>query len=200
MKWLKYDIRELSDEEYEKWYSLMSEDKQQRVDRFRFMDDKKRTIVGEMLARKAIVEWCHVSEENIQFGKSEYGKPFAIGFDVEFNISHSGDIVVCAVDKKPIGIDIEHIRPIDLNVAKHICTEEELHYIFGYKPSEKAFHQTNDNQILTRFFEIWTWKEAYGKMVGVGMMDRCNMNLSGKCNVTKFILDDNYVVTICARE
>ncbi len=34
MKWYKYDIRDLGDTEYGKWYSLMSEDKQQRVDRF----------------------------------------------------------------------------------------------------------------------------------------------------------------------
>ena len=105
MKWYKYDIRDLTQEEYEQWYSLMSFEKKQRVDRFRFMDDKKRTVVGEMLARKAIAEWCHVSEEDIKFGLSEYGKPFAIGLDVEFNISHSGDLVVCAVDNKPVGID-----------------------------------------------------------------------------------------------
>ena len=51
MKWYKYDIRDLTDTEYNKWYSLMSEDKRHRVDRFRFLDDKKRTVAGEMLAR-----------------------------------------------------------------------------------------------------------------------------------------------------
>lgn len=195
MKWYKYDIRDLSETEYEKWYSLMSLEKKQRVDRFRFADDKKRTVAGEMLARKAIAEWGHISEEAIQFGLSEYGKPFAIGLDVEFDISHSGDMVVCAVDNKPVGIDIEQIRPIDLKVAKHICTDEELIYILGHKPCEERFKHTNNNEILIRFFEIWTWKEAYGKMLGVGILDRCSINCSSKCNVTTFVLND-YVVTI----
>ena len=67
MKWYKYDIRELTDKEYYKWYSLMSVEKQHRVDRFRFEDDKKRTVAGEMLARKAISEWCSVNAEDVIF-------------------------------------------------------------------------------------------------------------------------------------
>lgn len=169
MKWYKYDIRELTDAEYNKWYSLMSEDKQQRVDRFRFVDDKKRTVAGEMFVRKAIAEWCGVTPESIIFGIKEHGKPYAKNLGVEFNISHSGDMVVCAVDDKPVGIDIEQIRPIDLTVAKRICTDEELLQLFGHTPTEQDFTYTTDTEILTRFFELWTAKEAYGKCMGTGI-------------------------------
>lgn len=169
MKWYKYDIRDLSAAEYDKWHSLMSEDKKRRVDRFRFVDDKKRTVAGEMLARKAIAEWCDVAEESIVFDKKEYGKPLAIGLDVEFNISHSGDMVVCVVDDKPVGVDIEQIRPIDLTVARRICTSEELRYLFGHVPRTEDFAYTKDKEILKHFFEIWTAKEAYGKCVGNGI-------------------------------
>ena len=139
MKWYKYDIRDLTDNEYNKWYSLMSEDKQCRVDRFRFVDDKKRTVAGEMLARKAIAEWCSVAPEDIVFGIKEHGKPYAKNLSIEFNISHSSDMVVCAVDDKPVGIDIEQIRPIDLTVAKRICTDEELLYLFDHTPTDQDF-------------------------------------------------------------
>lgn len=171
MKWYKYDIRDLTDAEYNKWYSLMSEDKQHRVERFRFLDDKKRTVVGEMLARKAIAEWCGVAPESIDFFIKEHGKPYAKDLGVEFNISHSGDMVVCAVDNNPIGIDIEQIRPIDLTVAKRICTDEELLYLFGHMPTEQDFTYTTDTEILTRFFELWTAKEAYGKCMGCGIIN-----------------------------
>lgn len=170
MKLYKYDIRDLSRVEYNKWYSLMSQEKQQRVDRFRLEDDKKRTVAGEMLARKAISEWCNVSAESIKFDKNEYGKPFAVGLAVEFNISHSGDYVVCAVDDKPVGIDVEKIRPIDLSVAKHICTEEELIYLFGHIPCDNEFCYTSDEIVLVRFFELWTKKEACEKCIGNGLL------------------------------
>lgn len=193
MKWYKYVIRDLTDAEYSKWYSLMSEDKQHRVDRFRFLDDKKRTVVGEMLARKAIAEWCGVAPESISFGIKEHGKPYAIDLSIEFNISHSGDMVVCAVDDKPIGIDIEKIRPIDLTVAERICTDKELLYIFGHTPTEQDFTYTTNTEILTRFFELWTAKEAYGKFVGSGIASIKNIPI--KIN-EPIDIDKRYVVSI----
>ena len=193
MKWYKYDIRDLTDTEYNKWYSLMSEDKQQRVDRFRFSDDKKRTIVGEMLARKSIAEWCGVVPESITFGIKEHGKPYAKDLTVEFNISHSGDIVVCAVDYKPIGIDIEQIRPIDLTVAKRICTDEELLYLFDHTPTDQDFTYTTAPEILTRFFELWTAKEAYGKCVGNGIVEFYKASTTN-ANLCK---EKDYIVAIC---
>lgn len=193
MKWYKYNIRDLCNSEYLKWYSLMSEGKQRRVDRFRFEDDKKRTVVGEMLARKAIAEWCNVPEESIEFDKNKYGKPFVKYLDVEFNISHSGDMVVCVVDDKPVGIDIERIRPIDINIAKRICTVGELIYLFGHTPTEDDFTYTTDREILTRFFELWTAKEAYGKCVGMGISNAKALSTE----ITKsFTVQEGYIVSI----
>ena len=193
MKWYKYDIRDLTDAEYNKWYSLMSEDKQLRVDRFRFVDDKKRTVTGEMLARKAIAEWCGIAPESIIFGIKEHGKPCAKDLSIEFNISHSGDMVVCAVDDKSVGIDIEQIRPIDLSVAKRICTDEELLYLFGRTPTEQDFIYTTDIETLTRFFELWTAKEAYGKCIGVGISSISAF--PSNCNIAKHVFTD-YVIHI----
>lgn len=171
MKWYHYDIRELAEEEYQKWYNLMSAEKKARVDRFRQPDDKKRTVAGEMLARKAIAQWCRVEADSIKFDTAEHGKPFAVGLNVEFNISHSGDIVVCAVSDQPVGIDIELIRPVDLRTAKHFCTPEDLKYLFGHTPSEDEFIKTEEEAILHRFFQIWTAKEAYCKCMGTGIQN-----------------------------
>lgn len=194
MKWYKYDIRDLTDAEYNKWYSLMSTDKQRRVDRFRFLDDKKRTVAGEMLARKAIAEWCGVAPESMSFGIKEHGKPYAKDLSIEFNISHSGDMVICAVDNNPIGIDIEQIRPIDLTVAKRICSEEELLYLFNHAPTEQDFTYTTDTEILTRFFELWTAKEAYGKCIGNGI-ENLKKNIQKKS--TQHFTVEDYIISMC---
>lgn len=196
MKWYKYNIRDLSDTEYDKWYSLMNEDKQCRVDRFRFYDDKKRTVAGEMLARKAIAEWCGVFPENISFGIKEHGKPYVKDLAVEFNISHSGDMVVCAVNDKPVGVDIEQIRPIDLTVAKRICTDEELLYLFGHVPIEQDFTYTTNTGILTNFFKIWTAKEATVKRKGTGVAE---IKSSISESIETIVFDD-YVVSTAGEE
>jgi len=192
MRWYKYDIRDLTDAEYRKWHSLMSEEKRQKIDRFRFADDKKRTVAGEMLARIAIAKWCGVASEDIVFDKKDHGKPYAKDLTVEFNISHSADIVVCAVDDEPVGIDIEHIRPIDLIAARRICKDEELLYLFGRQPTEKDFTYTTDIETLTRFFEIWTAKEAYGKRIGTGLYD--SKSLPSDCE--QILSQPGYVISI----
>lgn len=171
MKWYKYDIRELTKADYQKWYALMSRDKQDRIDHFRFEDDRKRTVAGEMLARKAIANWCSVPAESIVFDKRETGKPYARGLAVEFNISHAENMVVCVVGDQPVGIDIEKIRPIHLKIAKRICTEREQTYIFGHIPTESDFVYTTDREKLLRFFELWTAKEAVCKQNGTGISD-----------------------------
>lgn len=191
--WYKIDIRTVSDDEYNKWYELMSEDKRQRVDKFRLNDDKKRTVVGEMLVRKAISKRFSVSPESIVFGTKENGKPFAKDIPIEFNISHSGNMVVCAVSDSPIGIDIEQIRPVDLSVAKRICTENELIYIFGKNPETSEFKISYDKEILRRFFKIWTIKEAYAKNIGTGI--KSIKSDSSKISAKTFYFDD-YVLSV----
>ena len=168
-RWMKTDIRELTDEEYSKWYSLMSDKKKSRVDSFYFADDRKRTVAGEMLARKAVAQWCNVRPEDIVFGVGENGKPYAEKLDIEFNISHSDDFVVCVMDDCQVGVDIEKIRPVDLKTVRHFCNESEIEYIFGHSPEADEFVVTDDADILHRFFELWTRKEAYCKYLGEGL-------------------------------
>ena len=184
MKWYKYDIRNLTDSEYDKWYSLMSDEKKKTVDKIRNSDDKKRTVAGEMIARKAISKWCDIPPESIVFETKEHGKPYAKNIKIEFNISHSGNMVVCAIDDKPIGIDIEQIRPIDLKLANRFCTEQELKYLFL---------DNDNNEILTRFFKLWTAKEAYGKCIGKGIG-----SIKTPCSkkTKTFAIEDEYIVSI----
>ena len=170
MKWYKYDIRDMCETEYDKWFSLMSEDKKHKVSRFHFDDDKKRSAIGEMLAKKAVEEFCGVSAEDIILRAGENGKPYAENADVNFNISHSGNLVVCAVHDKPVGIDVEQIRNIELKVAKRVYTHNELFYLFGFNPAEEDFCLVPDEKMLLRFFELWTAKEAYLKYTGEGIL------------------------------
>ena len=195
MKWYKVNIKDYTHEQYKKWYELMSEDKKARVDRFKVEDDKRRTVFGEMLARKALSQWCDVAPEYISFVISEYGKPYAKGLDVHFSISHSYDMVVCAVSDSPVGIDIEKIRPVNLNIAKRICTDDELCYIFSHKPEDEDFLHTTDDDVLTRFFDLWTAKEAYVKLNGKGLKD----GLRHTPQHTS-IVDNGYVISICVEK
>ncbi len=182
MKWEKFDIKKLTGEEYRKWYSLMSIEKQNRVEKFRFTDDKKRSVAGEMLARKMLSQFCNKDPESFEFKLNEYGKPYICETDIHFNISHSGDFVVCAIDTKPIGIDIEKIRNYKPSVAKKFCTDDEITFI------EQSANPAEE------FTRLWTKKEAYAKYLGTGLKeDSLKRDISGTFFQYEF---DDYYVTV----
>lgn len=125
MKYKIININDIYNDEYRKWYSVMDVEKQNRVNRLCFVNDKKRTIVGDTLSRTMIADYCNVNYEDIVFDKNKYGKPFVKDFPIEFNISHSNDLVICAINDTPIGVDIEEVRPVDINVIKKVCNKDE---------------------------------------------------------------------------
>lgn len=165
--WTLYNIR-LSDKDlYTKWYAGMDPDRQRRVDGFRFENDKKLSVAADHLARVAIAEYCGIAPEQICFAADALGKPYAMGLDVHFNVSHSGEYVLCAVDDAPIGVDIQQIRPISAHVMSRVCTPEELAFVWDTTTPQPG--TVTDPAVLHRFFQIWTAKEAYLKYLGTGI-------------------------------
>ena len=72
-------------------YDCMSLEEQKRVAGFHFEADRKRTLVGQLLARQAASRWSGVPDRDLRFARNEQGKPYAVGLPVEFSIRHSED-------------------------------------------------------------------------------------------------------------
>lgn len=90
--------------------------------------------------------------------KEEHGKPYLANIEnIHFNISHSGRMAMCAIDTKPVGVDIEKIKPYSDNVARRIMSAEEW----------RAFAVAQNKEEM--FYKIWTLKEAYLKYTGDGI-------------------------------
>ena len=87
--------------------------------------------------------------------KGVHGKPYFEGCDIYFNISHSDVLQAIAIGDSEVGVDIEKIRNVNLQVASRFL-KEECDYIMAANSTEC-------------FFEIWTKKEAYLKYLGAGI-------------------------------
>ena len=154
MKIYSRNISEIVDSDIAAWFNMMSNERKETVRRLKNLRKQKSKIVADNLCRNAISDFCGISPDKIEFGTTENGKPFATGIDIHFNISHSGDMVVCAISEKEIGIDIEEIREINPRASEKFACEKECDYINSHKNG---------------FFEIWTLKEAYFKCIGTGL-------------------------------
>src|SRR5690554_797379 len=112
---------------YEKALSYIPENKQKRVKRFLKYEDSLRTLIAEVLIRKIIMQELKIPNGEIFFKINNYGKPYLKDWDeFHFNISHSGKWVVCAISNKPVGIDVERIKDLNIKIADRFFSKEEV--------------------------------------------------------------------------
>ena len=143
-----------------KAYNLVSKNRQEKIDFYRFDKDKKLSCGAYLLLKKLLAE---KNITNPIFKTEKYGKAYISNHEnIHFNLSHSGKIVLCAISDMEVGADVEYIdREIDLNIAKHYFYNREYENIMNAKNRPEEF------------FKYWVLKESYMKYTGLGM----NLNL-----------------------
>ncbi|KAB2393412.1 4'-phosphopantetheinyl transferase superfamily protein [Bacillus cereus] len=184
--------------------SFISEEKKRRLKRFVKKEDVYRSLLGDVLIRSVICKKYELSNTNIEFENNEYGKPNLKGFNnLFFNISHSEDWIVCVVDGKAVGIDIEKVGSIEYENIIQFFSDEEQKVLNSKEPTEKEEY----------FYDLWTLKESYVKAIGKGLsipldsfgiiktgknikVETNNMNF--KCFFRQYELDANYKLSVCA--
>lgn len=109
-----------------------------------------------LLERAARQHWGLTTPLTLKQGP--YGKPFFPDDpDHHFNISHSGQYILCALDDAPVGIDIQIVKPRRTAFLDRICSVEERKWLrsMGDKPES--------------FTVLWSLKESCCKYSGRGL-------------------------------
>jgi 4'-phosphopantetheinyl transferase len=144
---------------YDKLLNYISSEKKVRLGRFYKFEDAQRSLLGDLLARYAICQRLGLKNNDLAFGLNDYGKPgLLVPTGIDFNIAHSGSWVVCAVNDKPVGIDVEVMKPIDIHNAKSYFSQEEYNTLINQPPEMR----------MKYFYSLWTLKESYIKAEGKG--------------------------------
>lgn len=169
MEYFIYNIETLTDAEYEKWFSLMRKEKQERVSRYKDLTRRKCSVAGEMLVKTHIGKVLDVAPESPTISEDENGKPYIPECTIHFNISHCENYIAYTFSHREIGIDIEKIRPISLNIIKRFYSEKEQKYVLGHEPTDNDYCKCEDEETLERFYRIFTLKEAICKKSGIGI-------------------------------
>lgn len=193
-------ISRLSSEDFN-WLLVQMPELKAKVQRLRFREDAVRTLIGAALARFMIAREQNIRFGSISFSSSKNGKPFAQNCAIEFNISHAGEFVVCAIDSVPVGIDVEMIKPIEPTIAESFFTLSEQNYL------------NSQEDFTSSFFDFWTLKECYIKAIGTGLscpLDQFSIKKNGGSismettanlpilNFKQFDIDPAYRCAICS--
>jgi len=132
-----------------------------RILNYKNNEDKKRSLISELLIRKAAYEKLGIPLDSLKTCFNPYGKPYIDNVrHFKFNVSHSGDYVALVTSKHKVGIDIEKIKEFDIAIAERFFTHNEYEYIISFKL---------ENEKNDAFYKLWTLKESYVKAVGKGL-------------------------------
>lgn len=131
---------------------------QEKIKRFRRWQDAQVSILGRVLLLEGMREIYRCNTEDLSIKYTAHNKPFFENSLIKFNISHSGEIAVCAFSADlDLGIDIEFLADIQIEDFYSQMTENEMEVI----------RSSNDAKIA--FFDYWTQKEAVLKAYGNGL-------------------------------
>lgn len=135
---------------------ILPDDNRIRVQRYRQEIDRKNSIITYLMLQYALRECYGITVFRMKTGK--YGKPYLSEYPhIHFNISHCKEGCAVAVADRPIGVDIQEIRPFSWSVAKYVCSHSELEQLEKCVDRESCFTK------------MWTIKESYIKMIGQGL-------------------------------
>ena len=151
----------LSEKQFKTLCSFISPIERRKILSFTNFQNTQCSLIGKILARILIMKHLSISNPEITISTTKYGKPYLNNIDkFFFNISHSGQAIACVASNRPIGIDIEYINNINIDIAKRFFSSAEAHYIYSASTQEEK---------LIRFYTIWTRKESYLKLIGKGL-------------------------------
>ena len=147
---------------FNKWMQLMPDFIQEKIEKFRNLQDAERSLIGNILLLQGLeqLECTQYLLKNLKY--TSFQKPY---FDdlISFNISHSGDYVVCAISKTNIvGVDIEEMINIPIVDFEYLFAKEEWNEVLIAENKWEAF------------YILWAKKEAFLKAVGCGLSEPLN--------------------------
>lgn len=184
--------------------SLLSDEEQSRAKRFISDLLTERYEVAQGALRAVLGQYLGIRPQEITYCFGQYKKPFLCDneYSLQFNLSHSNDMVLIAVSRKDeVGVDIEMLRKNSL--AESILTACELD-MFNSLPQERQEEA---------FYSAWTHKEALLKLLGTGLYkdmkelevplhpvaDCYSITVDDKrCSLKSFYVGTNYIGAVAS--
>ncbi|MBQ7196843.1 MAG: 4'-phosphopantetheinyl transferase superfamily protein [Synergistaceae bacterium] len=145
------NIAERLENPVDEFLKFFSDERVEKILRYKFNSDRNRTVFAELLARKLISEKTGKNFIDVKIFRDDEGRPYCEEPGIYFSLSHSASWVACSIGDSRNGIDVEILdRKIDFRIAKRFFLPSEFAILESFDETERA----------KKFFEFWTLKEA----------------------------------------
>lgn len=144
--------------------SLLDTKRREKAAALKHEKERLRSIYAGLLLRHAFLAqgYSQAVWQQIQIAQGSYGKPYLSNCGTFFySLSHSGDWVICAVDDRETGADIQAVGKLKMTVAKRFYADEEYERLLLYA--------SDTDRQTTELYRIWAAKESCVKFTGRGI-------------------------------
>ncbi len=192
------NINDINKDDLLNFYQYIYNEKKKKIDKLKKETDKLVSILGEYLLAQLLKKYYNIDYKKVKFNYNKNGKPFISNYNIFFNISHSHNFAACIISDNECGIDIELVRPVNLNIINTFTNSNEKEYILN-----------NNADVYYRLFKIFTLKEAYLKMMGSKITNIKNIKFIINSNDIKCLdnniiffskLDNNIIISISIKK
>jgi 4'-phosphopantetheinyl transferase len=159
------DMTQCSEQEVARLLPLVSAQRREQALRFTHLFGRYCCLKSYEMLLQLLASAPYILHSTPTFLYNEYGAP-SIKNGPYFSISHCKSGIAVAVSNQPIGIDIEAVRPLKVDLVKKTMNPLEQEIIFS------------DTQPDWAFTRQWTRKEAFLKMKGTGIISDLHEVLS----------------------
>ena len=154
----------------------LSDYRLERLEKTARPEAKAQSLAAELLLIHAVRSVYPEAPLPLKITAGEFGKPELRGIELEFSLSHSADIALCAVSDGCVGADIQLRTAYNAALAERFFTKKEAAAIAQAADKDQMFTQT------------WAVKESYLKLLGTGM-HRPLSSFDVKCENGCFSID-----------
>lgn len=148
---------------------LLTKSDKAHIAQIRRSSEQKVKIVSRAFLRSVLTKYTGIAPTQLCFSHGLHGKPRLanIGVSLEFNLSHSDNILACAVSRSfPVGIDVERVRSKRnlKRLGESVLSRDEWNEFDNLTAQEQQDY----------FFDRWALKESFIKAIGQGLTAKLN--------------------------
>jgi 4'-phosphopantetheinyl transferase len=145
--------------------ATLSREERLKVSRFHVQRDRERAMVARGLLRQILAGYLQCAPCALAFEYNPNGKPSLASnkSGMQFNLSHSDALLLCAVSRCEVGVDLERVGGLPEMDADAIVER------FFTEAEKSSYRATSGGRKDLAFYKLWTGKEAIAKCRGHGI-------------------------------
>lgn len=141
---------------------VLTDDERERAGRYLHVPTRNQFVAARACLRLLLGSYLGADPTRLRLTQTNTGKPVLADGGLHFNVSHSGEVGLIALDGRgEVGVDVERVRayPGNLDMADRYFTPGEV----------AALRRLPLGAREQAFYHVWTRKEAFLKATGLGL-------------------------------